>query len=181
MKYLALAAFALATTSAPARAEEICASGSGGQYARGIQHCVSSVLARHGETTYGPEHLSTGETGAWCEGVAGPGIGETITIRIEDGVAFRRLVINNGYGKSAQTYARNGRIKTVEITSDTGIKARLALPDRRDTVRLMLPKPAKRWVRLKIVEVYPGERHADTCLTYVSPDFEYEDTRPQKR
>jgi len=176
-----LAILLLASSAAgPALSEETCATGSGGQYAKAIQYCVSSVLAPQGESSYGPDHLATGESGAWCEGVAGPGIGETVTLRIEDGVAFRRLAIHNGYGKSAQTFARNGRIKTVEVTSDTGIKVRQNLPDRRDIAHLVLPKPAKNWVKLKIVAVSPGERHADTCLTYISPDFEYEDTRKRR-
>ena len=95
---LGLALLMLAASAAgPAVADETCASGSGGQYAKGIQVCVSSVLARQGETNYGPDHLTTGETSAWCEGAAGRGIGETITLRADGGVPFRRLAVNNGY------------------------------------------------------------------------------------
>jgi hypothetical protein len=58
---------------------------------------------------------------------------------------------------------------------------RQALPNRRDAAHIMLPKPATAWVKLKIVEVYAGGRHTDTCLTYIAPDFEYEDRRGRRR
>lgn len=51
----------------------------------GERRAVSSVLAPQGARSYGPENLArwTGDaTRAWCEGAAGPGAGETVTVRV---------------------------------------------------------------------------------------------------
>jgi hypothetical protein len=172
--------FALTMTSGspPVVAQETCWTERNGQFFRAIHYCVSSVLAPQGENTYGPENLARWEgnsSKAWCEGVPGHGIGETITIRIEGGGAFRRLLVANGYGKSSRTYTNNGRVKTVEITADTGFTATVHLLDKSETLPVSLPKLAQNWIRLKIIDVYPGERFADTCLSFVTPDFEYEE------
>ncbi len=42
--------------------------------------CVSSVLALQGRSSYGPDQVTGLGEGAWCEGVSGPGIGQTITV-----------------------------------------------------------------------------------------------------
>jgi hypothetical protein len=172
---------ALSIKSEPSAAppvQGICWTGRNGQFFRAIHYCVSSVLAPQGGNTYGPEHLARWEgnsTKAWCEGVPGHGIGDTVTIRIEGAVAFRRLLVANGYGKSSRTYANNGRVKTVEITADTGIRAMQNFPDRSDILPIDLPKLAQHWIQLKIVDVYPGQRFTDTCLSFLMPDHEYEE------
>lgn len=169
---------ATVTCGFPASVAETCWTARHGQFFSAIHYCVSSVLAPQGENGYGPQNLTRwqgDETKAWCEGVPGPGIGETITIRIDGAVAFRRLLVANGYPKSLPTYTDNGRVKTVEITSDTGISARLDFPDRSDIVPVDLPQMAQKWIRLKIVAVYPGDRFADTCLSFLTPDFEFEE------
>jgi len=172
------AALSLAVAAPPASAKEICATVRHGQFFKAMHYCVSSVLAPQGGNSYGPEHLARWDgdaSKAWCEGVPGSGIGETITIRIEGAVPFRRLLVGNGYPKSAQSYANNGRVKTVEITADTGLQTVVTLPDRGDVVALDLPAMPQTWIRLTIVDVYPGARFADTCLGFVMPDYEYEE------
>jgi len=84
-------------------------------------------------------------------------------------------LVANGYPKSAQSYANNGRVKTVEITADTGFRTLANLPDRSDILPVELPNLAQHWIQLKIVDVYPGQRFTDTCLSFVTPDFEYEE------
>jgi|GEM_PF-1176672 len=170
--------FALTITSGPnsPAAQETCWTGGPGQFFNAIHYCVSSVLAPQGGNSYGPENLAKDDSAkAWCEGVPGNGIGETITIRIEGAVPFRRLLVGNGYGRTSQTYLHNGRAKTVEITADTGFKTSVTLVDRSDIVPVPLPELAQNWIQLKILNVYPGERFADTCMSFVMPDFEYEE------
>jgi len=172
--------FALTMTSGlpPAVAKETCWTARNAQFFRAIHYCVSSVLAPQGENTYGPENLARWDgksTKAWCEGAPGHGIGETITIRIEGAGTFRRLLVGNGYSKSSRIYRNNGRIKIVEITADTGFTTTVHLLDKSEMLRVSLPKLAQNWIRLKIVDVYPGERFADTCLSFVMPDFEHEE------
>ncbi len=173
-----LAALIVTSGATPAAAQETCWSGRHAQFFNAIHYCVSSALAPQGDNNYGPENLARWEGNsakAWCEGVRGNGIGETITIRIEGAVPFRRLLVANGYPKSAQSYANNGRVKTVEITADTGFRTLANLPDRSDILPVELPNLAQHWIQLKIVDVYPGQRFTDTCLSFVTPDFEYEE------
>ena len=108
------------------------------------------------------------------------GVGETLTIRIDGGPPFQRLLISNGYGKSSQTYANNGRIRTLEITSDAGIQTTASLIDQNGLLPVYLLKPAQHWVQLKIIDVYRGDRFADTCLADVTPDYEYEEELLQR-
>lgn len=162
---------------------ETCWTGREGQYFNSIQYCVSSVLAPQAGNTYGPDHLADWDTdarAAWCEGAKGHGIGETITIRVKGGPAFRRLLVGNGYNKSPQTYASNGRVKTVEITADTGMSAVVNLADRSDLTPVDLPAPAHDWIRVKILDAYPGEKFADTCVSFLMPDLEHEEELLQK-
>ena len=165
----------------PAAAEEFCWTGSGTQFVDAISYCASSVLAPQGGSTYEPKNLTDGNPAtAWCEGAPRDGVGETLTIRIDGGPPFRRLLISNGYGKSSQIYANNGRIKTLEITSDAGTQTTAPLIDQNGLLPVYLPTPAQHWVQLKIVDVYPGDRFADTCLADVTPDYEYEEELLQR-
>jgi hypothetical protein len=159
-----------------ATAEEICASGGSAQFFNEIRYCVSSVRAPEGETAFGPDNLMKGDPAkAWCGSAADHGAGGTITIHIEGGPAFRRLLVSNGYGRSAETYTRNARVRIVEITGDGGLDARVIFPDRKDMVPIDLPTMARNWISLKIVDVYPGQQFPNACLTYLTPDLEYEE------
>lgn len=94
---------------------------------------------------------------------------------IDGAVPFRRLMIENGYGKSANAYKNNGRVKRAEIVAGGGVRTLVVLPDRRGQRYIDLPAMARDWVQLRIDDVYPGARFADTCLSLFLPDFEYEE------
>ena len=109
--------------------------------------CASSVLSPQGERNYGPNHLSgVTDDGAWCEGVAGPGIGEHVTLHMDPRPRFRTLSITNGYT--------------------------ITLKDTREPQRFRIPTNESRWIKLTIAEVYPGSSGSDTCLTWLSVDHE---------
>lgn len=159
-------------------AQDICWMGFRGQFFGVIQYCVSSVLPPQDGATFEPENLMGGGADAakaWCEGAPGLGVGETIMIQVEGGPAFRRLLVRNGFGKSPETYAGNARVKAVEISADTGLSATVTLPDTNEVAPVDLPGMAQHWIRLKIVEVYPGAQSENACLGFVIPDFEYEE------
>ncbi len=167
-----------------ARAGDTCWTQGSAQFFDAIHYCVSSVLEPQAGITYGPANLfdSDGNRSAWCEGVPGHGIGETITIRINGGSSFRRLWIRNGYGKSRKAFNNNSRIKTIEITTDTGVQTTTELVDQNPAVPIYLPMVAEHgWVQLRILDVYPGARYADTCVDAVYPDFEYEESFSKRR
>ncbi|GEO85559.1 MULTISPECIES: NADase-type glycan-binding domain-containing protein [Alphaproteobacteria] len=174
-----LAAMATAALGWNARAGETCWTEGAGQFFDAIHFCVSSTLAPGKTWRYGPENLVGEEGGqhlAWCEGARGSGIGEAITLRIDNGARFRRLLFSNGYGKTEKSYFDNARVRILNVTTDTGLRTSIAVPDQNEPVVLPLPEAAAyRWIRLEIGGVYAGNRYPDTCVDFVSPDFEYED------
>ncbi len=148
------------------RAAETCYVDPGGQYGK-ITMCVSSVLPPQGANSYGPEHLigrAENENTAWCEGVTGPGIGETITEKLDGSYTARALSITNGYAKSDEAFRGNGRIKSAVIETSRGYKATVTLKDTREPQNVSFPKSKIAWIKLTIADVYPGT-HADTCVS----------------
>jgi hypothetical protein len=155
----------LLMASLPAAAET-CYVDPGGQYGK-ITMCVSSVLPPQGTNSYGPEHMigrSENENTAWCEGVTGPGIGETITEKLDGSYTARALSITNGYAKSDEAFRGNGRIKSAVIETSRDYKATMTLKDTREPQKVSFPKSKIAWIKLTIADVYPGT-HADTCVS----------------
>lgn len=173
-KYMTIGAFLLSSISASAG--QNCAQMGATELVKNILYCVPSVLPSQSGRSYGPENLFDGSNRtAWCEGVRGNGEGQEIYIRIEDGIPFRRLLIYNGYAKSADTYRNNGRVRTIDVFTDRGDQIRTVLPDTSSEVVINLPGPIEyHKLRIQIVDVYPGSKYQDTCINLISPDFEYE-------
>lgn len=150
----------------------------------GAEFCASSALNSQGAGHYGPDNAGVIATpngsGAWCEGVKGPGIGEWISVEIFPKNPVRTLMVTNGYQKenssakkSRKAYSRNGRIRRVLIENDSGLHFTSTLADTMDAQNIRLPG----WVeagrlRLTILSVYPGSHYSDTCLTLMWPDLE---------
>jgi hypothetical protein len=158
---------ALAAISASAASAETCHTDPGGQYGK-ITICVSSVLAPQAGNSYGPENLigrSENEGKAWCEGVAGPGVGQSITEKLDGSYVAQSFTITNGYAKSDEAFRGNGRVKRAVIETSRGTKTNVTLKDTREPQRLRFPKGKTAWVKLTITEVYPGGAHADTCVS----------------
>lgn len=130
---------------------------------------------------------------AWVEGEAGNGIGARIEILFKEGVYLSSLGMLNGYTKSERAYQRNNRIKKIRVqltgenTLQEGIPEMLTfdreLPDRSyrpldqhnfaaqldvlyDPGEIMDGFQVKR-IELTILEVYPGARFFDTCLSEI--------------
>jgi hypothetical protein len=134
--------------------------------------CASSVLAPQGERTHGPNHLIIGEDGAWCEGSAGPGIGQSVTIHMQPRPRFRTISIINGYARTDETFGRNGRVKRAYIEAEGGYKTAITLKDTREPQRFRIPTSRALWIKFTIAGIYPGTSGSDTCLTWLSVDHE---------
>ena len=160
---LVVAAFAAAIATVPASAEEICHAFDS-QFAK-ERICVSSVLTPQAGNTYGPDHLMGTGDGAWCEGVAGAGIGQSVTLHHEPRQLLRTINVTAGYAKSEEAYRNNGRVKTALIETDHGYKKTVTLKDVRESQKIVIPKARIAWVKLTILEVYPGARGTDTCMS----------------
>lgn len=168
---LVFCAFAVSASAQP-KPKETCAEQKG-QFAE-TQFCVSSLLAPQGDNKYGPENFIEGEGGkAWCEGVTGYGIGETVTIRFKPAVRVQEFTFLNGYPKTEETFKNNTRVRQLRIQTSDGFATVVTVPDTKDDHKIKLPRPAKpQWVRFTIVEVYPGARGADTCIAGILPNLE---------
>jgi hypothetical protein len=168
---LGLVALSGAALAQP-KPKEQCATWDG-QYAQ-TQFCVSSALAPHGDEKHGPENFVAGdEKKAWCEGVTGYGIGESVTIRFKPAVRLQEFALLNGNQKNEETFKANSRVKQLRVQTSDGFAFVATLPDKPDAHTIRLPRPAKpQWVRFTILEIYPGDRGSDTCLSAILPNLE---------
>ena len=105
----------------PAAAQEVCHSY--GTQLGDFRICVSSVLPPQGKNTYGPEHLHGTSDGAWCEGVSGPGAGQSVTFRSKPASTVGTVMITNGYARDEKSFRNNGRVKQARIETSAGISA----------------------------------------------------------
>jgi hypothetical protein len=167
---LVVAAVAAALAAVPACAEDICHSFES-QFAK-ERICVSSVLAPQAGNTYGPDRLLGTSDGAWCEGVAGAGIGQSVTLHHAPPQLVRTLHVTAGYAKSDDAYRSNGRVKTALIETDRGYKKTVTLKDVRESQKVIIPKARIAWVRFTILEGFPGARGSDTCMSEFLTDLE---------
>ncbi len=109
---------------------------------------------------------------AWVEAAAGDGIGEWVEFELTRGVIG--LSVQNGFnmsftpvaGKEIETYyAKNNRVKTMEIASKDGkVVRRIELEDVGDRLQPFRIDLAPGTYRLTIRSVYRGTKWADTCL-----------------
>lgn len=169
VRFFRIAAFGLVVAPTASAAQEVC-HGYGTQYGD-FRICASSVLPPQGKNTYGPEHLNgTTDGGAWCEGVPGAGAGQSITFRQKPANMVGTVMVTNGYARDEKSFRNNGRIKRARIETSAGYKNEITLEDNRRPQTVAL-KPARvEWIRLTIIDVYPGAgKGQDTCLSLFSP------------
>ena len=154
---------AVSSAQSAAQAAETCHSNSG-QYAE-TRTCVSSVLAPQGRNSYGPDNLSGGKNGAWCEGAGGAGVGQTITLHQNPESVIGSLTFVNGYARTPDLFRTNGRVREARIETSGGFKKTITLRDNANPQSIAISPSKVSWVRLTIVSVYGGARHADTCVS----------------
>lgn len=154
-----------------ALATEVCHRNTGGQYAE-TRTCVTSVLPRQGNNSYGPNQIEGDGDGAWCEGVAGPGIGESVTVHQKPAQKIGSMIFVNGYAKTHQLFRANGRVKRARIENSSGYVGVVTLKDTTDMQTIKMPAAKISWARLTILEAYSGERHSDTCISKLYFDHE---------
>lgn len=133
---------------------------------------ASSELMPQGKLTYlatnaHDDSLAT----AWVEGKEGAGIGEWIEYELPpQEPRITTIRIFNGMVKSEKLWKANSRIKELKLTVNRRPYATLRLEDTPAQQNFEMgviepPDPTKPLVlRFTIMSVYPGEKHADTCL-----------------
>jgi hypothetical protein len=168
-----LALATLLAAAAPASADVSVRAVGAGQFFDELRYWATSVLPPQSGNTYGVENLfDRSDRSAWCEGVAGNGAGERITVSFGGQAAPLRLLIRNGYAKSAEAYFDNARPRHVEIRTSTGTAWRTELADNTGWQQIALGGGWVEWVSLTIIDTYAGAKWADTCINEIQVDFE---------
>ena len=136
--------------------------------------CASSVLAPDHGNTYGPRNLTDGDDKtAWVEGSNGQGAGEFVVLEFDAAREVSGLTIRNGYDKSPDIYAKNSRVKDIELRFSSGDSIGATLKDKPGAQRVELGQPIKaKWVELIVRSVYPGSKYSDTAINELSVDAE---------
>lgn len=152
----------------------------GAEGPKSATYCVISQLPSQNGTSYGPENLAQAD-GAWCEGDEGQGIGAGVELSFQPygndapPLEYDRLLISNGYDKSTRAFMENSRVKKIEIKSDDEYGGQTWVRTLRDETGvqevLLGGKVRPYGILITILDVYPGQKYEDTCLSFVNADF----------
>ncbi|MBL4733079.1 MAG: hypothetical protein JKY82_10885 [Rhizobiaceae bacterium] len=86
--------------------------------------------------------------------------------------SYDRLVISNGYDKTSKTFLENSRVKQIEIRTDSGKFWIRTLKDETGPQEISLGgEIAPLSVTITILDVYPGSKYDDTCISGLYADF----------
>ena len=137
---------------------------------RSITARASSQLPPTQGLTYSIRNTLDGDTRtAWnnYSAVRGSGVGETLTYRFARPLHLVRVELMNGYTKTAELYAANGRIGRVDIVTDRRT-FRATLSDTVHRQRLDRDFGLTQTVTLRVTSIYPGARYTDLALTEIA-------------
>lgn len=125
---------------------------------------ATSTLAKSKAAYYNASQLVDGDTSTcWCEGVKGNGVGQSFTIQFAKSVEMETLDIMPGYGKSVTSYLENNSVRKARITFSNGTSI---IADFTKDTQFKLPKAIKvTSLTFKILEVIPGTKYSDTCVS----------------
>jgi hypothetical protein len=135
---------------------------------------ATSSLTAQGQHTYDAANVHDLDyCTAWCEGVPGPGIGQSLTYRFgPESPRLHTIKVSNGLVTSEAAWRANNRVKRI-LVSENGLPVlELTLSDTRDDQIFALPRlfgqradghPMD--LSFTILEIYPGERFDDTVIT----------------
>lgn len=161
---------AIKSASLPFSPQQVCRRRGIGAQAADI-YCASSVLPGQGGNSYGVENLFGGPDQAWVANRKGFAIGEWLTVQVGNGREIRQVAISNGYQKNSDLFAKNSRVREIEVVSSTGLVQKFRLEDRMGTQLLVLARPMKpEWLQIIIKSVYPGSKYTDTAISKLSLD-----------
>ncbi|WP_018884860.1 discoidin domain-containing protein [Paenibacillus massiliensis] len=126
---------------------------------------ASSTLPDQSGNNYNPANLMDGNANtAWCEGVAGDGVGEWVKLDFGQPQVVNGIEILNGLTKSKASYLANNRFKRVQLEFSEG--QRLVMNS--DALKYELDEPVRTsWIKLTILEVESGTAYPDTCISEV--------------
>lgn len=134
----------------------------------------SQLIEKHRPSdAYKPANLVDGKKHtAWSEGAGGHGIGQWVKFGFDTPKNVKAVNIIAGYTKTQRIYNSNSRVKKIKICFSDGKTQVAALKDKYGSQRILIDRdtPTK-YIKLEIMDVYPGRKYKDTCISEVG--FEY--------
>jgi len=139
---------------------------------------ASSTLPSSRTSNYSPDNLFDGTNASWCEGAKGSGVGEYIQVDFRYPDVLDYLMMKNGFGKE-KYWSANARVQKMKVTNEEGESRIILLEDTPDlqVVGLNVIEESEDYLleasgglpgssfTFEILEVYPGDRWEDLCLT----------------
>lgn len=125
------------------------------------------------QENYHPNYLLDGDPAtAWVEGADGSGAGEWVRIHVSpvEGASKIRIRVRNGYHKSKSLFAKNARVKQLEVVAlPSGAKHTATLEDAMGWQEVVFEQPAGKLdaIELRAIEVYEGKQYTDLCISDV--------------
>lgn len=114
--------------------------------------------------------FDSNEDTMWVEGVRGNGIGEYISISLDEAHELNGITIRNGNWKSRDDYEKNNRVKMIQITFSDGSQRQFELEDNfYEPCQVNFINPARtNSLKIEIMDVYEGTTYQNTCITDIS-------------
>lgn len=106
---------------------------------------------------------------SWVEGVSGDGIGESITMWLNDEKTYSSVGVFNGFRESQELWEKNSRVKSLLISGRGVPDQKIELEDTYDLqiIQLETPLVGVSELSISIAEVYPGTTFEDTALSEI--------------
>ncbi|MBB6481513.1 NADase-type glycan-binding domain-containing protein [Spirochaeta isovalerica] len=113
----------------------------------------------------------------WVEGKSDDGKGEKISLSLNKKQDY--LVILNGYIDlyKRHLFKYNNRLKRIRLSSSNFRSFEYELNDTVEFTTIFFPNPTNN-VEIEILDVYPGEKWNDTCISYLGAGLRYEEDAP---
>jgi len=134
---------------------------------------ASSALASTKPGVYDPQKAIDWQTDtSWVEGVEGPGQGEWLMLTFPGTIEVHTVSIDVGFDRDADVFAQNNRLKTAILEFSNGETVTLEFADERGIQEKVFARAPggtieTTYVKITIVDVYPGSVYDDTCLSEV--------------
>ncbi len=129
--------------------------------------CASSVLDPWRDVTYGPANMFDNKLDtAWVEGVDGTGNGERLIFEFDTEQMVEGISMLNGYHKSNDLFAKNGRITEIYLDTSDGQQLVAPIADDPGEQVLYFDTPVRlKWLAIQISKAKAGTKYTDTAIS----------------
>ncbi len=130
---------------------------------------ATSTLPPQGDKSYEADNLFDGDNATvWSEGVAGSGVGEKITVKIDPAISYYSYVISTGHHGSDELFQQNNRVLKFKITDSMGDENVFECQNGYGSFYVC---DGSEWFEIEILEVEKGTKYDDTCISEICFDF----------